>query len=189
VRELQTKQKGSALRLSVFTSPADVKGVAFLARSDDEMYVYMPEFGKIRRIASHVKKENFMGTDFSYSDMGSSDWAKTYDARVTKREAKNVLLELVPRKVDEVDYGKLTMLVDTSTYMALRIQYFDKKGTLWKEMTQTQIKKISSYWVAGAITMRDLKKNHSTTIEQKDISFDRGLKDDDFSTRALKRSR
>lgn len=189
VRELLMKQKGSKLRLTRFISPIAVKGVSFLVKSDEEMYLYMPEFGKIRRIASHVKNENFMGTDFSYSDLGSSGWVNDYRAKVIEREGKNVLLELVPNKPKNTDYGKVTMLVDTATYLPLRIQFFDKKGALWKEMTQERIKKVSSYWVPRTVVMRDLKKKHSTIMEMKDISFDTGLNDKEFSKRKLKRSR
>jgi outer membrane lipoprotein-sorting protein len=189
VRELQSKAKGSNLRLTKFVRPAEVKGVSFLVKSADEMYLYMPEFGKVRRIASHVKNENFMGTDFSYNDMGSSGYAEDYQAKVTRREGKKVHLELVPKKPQDTEYGKLSMLVDTESYLPLRIQFFDKKGTLWKEMTQERIEKVSSYWVARTITMRDLKKKHSTTMEVKDLSFDTGLGDGDFSKRQLKRSR
>jgi len=188
-RELSMKQKGSNLRFMRFTSPAEVKGVSFLVKSEEEMYLYMPEFGKIRRIASHVKNETFMGTDFSYSDIGSSDWSDDYNAKVSKKEGKNVLLELTPKISADSDYGKLTMLVDTKTYLPLRIEFFDKSKKLWKVMTQEQIKKISSYWVAQTISMRDVKKKHSTVMKLKDISFDKGLKDKDFSKRMLKRSR
>ncbi len=189
VRELQSKQKGSNQRFSRFTRPAEVKGVSFLVKSGDEMYLYMPEFGKVRRIASHVKNENFMGSDFSYSDMGSGGYAKDYDVKSIKKKGKMIHLDLVPRKPGESEYGKLSMVIDTEYYLPVRIRFFDKKGTLWKEMTQERIEKVSSYWVARTITMRDLRKKHSTIMEMNDLAFDTGLKDSDFSKRELKRSR
>ncbi|KKK47176.1 hypothetical protein LCGC14_3157830, partial [marine sediment metagenome] len=67
-------QKGSDKRLILFLLPADVKGVGFLSLSEDRMYLYMPAFRKIRRIASHIKNENFMGTDFSYEDMAETEY-------------------------------------------------------------------------------------------------------------------
>ncbi|MCD4678217.1 MAG: outer membrane lipoprotein-sorting protein, partial [Desulfobacula sp.] len=62
-------QKGNDMRLFRFTSPASQAGIAFLSLANDVMYIYMPAFGKERRIASHVKNQKFAGTDFSYDDM------------------------------------------------------------------------------------------------------------------------
>src|SRR5262245_8249677 len=41
-------------RLTEFTAPADLKGTKVLILSPTEMYVYLPAFGKVRRIASHT---------------------------------------------------------------------------------------------------------------------------------------
>lgn len=188
-RELLVKQKGTDLRIMKFVSPAEVKGVAFLVRSDEEMYLYMPEFGKVRRIASHVKNDTFMGTDFSYSDLGSNDYSDKYKAKLLKKEGKLAELELKPKTAADSQYGKLLMTVDLERYLPTRVQFFDKKGTLWKEMEQQDIKKIKKHWVPQTVSMKDHKKKHSTVIEMSDIKFDTGLKDKDFSKRKLKRSR
>src|SRR5262245_13058727 len=38
-------------RLTQFTAPADMKGTKVLVLSSTQMYVYLPAFGKVRRIA------------------------------------------------------------------------------------------------------------------------------------------
>ena len=53
-REMKMLQKGSDKRMVKFLSPAEQKGIAFLSLPDDIMYLYLPAFKKIRRIASHV---------------------------------------------------------------------------------------------------------------------------------------
>ena len=78
-RKLKMFQKGEEKRLIRFLGPADVKGIGFLDAGKDKMYVYMPAFHKIRRIAGHVKNENFAGTDFSYDDMSSELFSHKYD--------------------------------------------------------------------------------------------------------------
>ena len=79
VRNSEMYQMGDEKRLVRFLSPADQKGIGFLSLPDDVMYLYLPAFHKIRRIASHVKNENFAGTDFSYDDMSSFQYAEEYD--------------------------------------------------------------------------------------------------------------
>src|ERR1700733_10051447 len=52
-------------RLSEFSAPADMKGTKVLILSPTQMYVYLPAFGKVRRIASHTKDQGFLGLSFS----------------------------------------------------------------------------------------------------------------------------
>lgn len=189
VRTIVLKQMGRDLRLIKFIKPADVKGVGFLVKSDDEMYLFMPEFGKVRRIASHVKNDNFMGTDFSYNDMASVTYVEDYQAAVTKEEGGIIHLSLVPRKPKSTEYSKLIMFVDKSNNVPTKIEFYDKSGKLWKVMTQENIKQITNYWVSEKIVMKDIKANHSTTMELGDVKFDTGLREKDFSKRKLKRSR
>ncbi|MFH1809460.1 MAG: outer membrane lipoprotein-sorting protein [Pseudomonadota bacterium] len=188
-RQLSVQQKGAQLRMVKFQSPAEVKGVAFLTLSDDEMYLYMPEFGKVRRIASHLKNDTFMGTDFSYSDMGASDYARRYDGTLLKKEGTQATLELKPKKGQDSPYSKLLLVVDLERNQALKVEHFDKAGQPWKVMEYDKVEKISGRWVPRLITMRDLKKKHATRMEMVEIQFDTGLKDSDFSQRKLKRAR
>ncbi len=189
VRKLSLKQKGKTLRMIKFLSPADVKGVGFLVLSDDEMYLYMPEFGKVRRIASHIKNESFMGTDFSYNDIGETTYADDYTPSIVKKDGTTVILQLLPKKPDENDYSKLLMTVNTDQNLPTKVELYDRSGVLWKVMLQEDAKKVSGYWAIQKVTMTDKKKNHSTTMVLSDVKFDTGLRDKDFSRRKLKRSR
>lgn len=188
-RVLLIKQKGSDLRLIKFKSPADVKGVGFLVLSESEMYLYMPEFGKVRRIASHIKNESFMGTDFSYNDIGETNYSDDYESELKSKNEKEVVLTLTPKNISETDYSTLLMTVNVENYFPIKIEYFDKNGKPWKVMTQKGIEKVSGYWIAKSVTMNDLKAKHSTTMELSDMQFDSGLKETDFSRKVLKRSR
>ena len=60
-----------------FKAPADVKSTGFLTWNyddpdrDDDRWLYLPAMKKTRRISgSSARKEYFMGSDFTYDDMG-----------------------------------------------------------------------------------------------------------------------
>jgi len=59
-----------------FKGPADVKDSGFLSwnddneSKDDDQWLYLPALKKVRRISAGDKKDSFMGTDFTYDDMG-----------------------------------------------------------------------------------------------------------------------
>ena len=165
-----------------FLSPADVKGLAFLDLPDDIMYLYLPAFKKTRRIASHVKNTNFAGTDFTYDDMASVNFADDYvpeslGSRKEKgmtvitgekgkewieKEFDNYVLELTPKKGVKKDYSKLIMTVRKDNFYPVEIEFYAKDGKLRKVARSRKLEKEEGYWVAKEVEMSDLKKEHKT---------------------------
>lgn len=180
-------QKGSDKRLFVFLSPAELKGVSFLALTEDMMYIYMPAFRKIRRIASHIKNEGFMGTDFSYADMAGTKLTDDYSATLVKEEADLYVLDLIPKPGADVGYSKQRMWVNKKIFFPEKIEYFSKAGTLIKRMTNENMEKIDGYWVPMKITMETLKSGHKTVLETIEVKHDSGLSDKFFTKRNLKK--
>ena len=58
--EFVAKLKGLNKRLVKFTAPGDVRDMAVLTTEDGLMYVYMPAYRRVRRVASHVRNQGFM---------------------------------------------------------------------------------------------------------------------------------
>ena len=187
VREIKIYQKGGEKRLVRFLSPADVRGVGFLRLSKDRLYLYLPAFRRVRRIASSVKNENFMGTDFSYEDMSQSKYGKDYTAKSLRQTAEQYLLELVPQPNADVSYGKLVLAADKSNYVVRKVEYYTPSGVLQKVMQIDDIKNIDGYWFGARMEMKTVKNGHRTLLELSKVQFDQGLKDSFFSERNLKR--
>lgn len=190
VRKTEMFERNSEdMRLVRFLSPADQKGISFLTLPDDKMYVYMPAFKKIRTIASHVKNENFAGTDFSYDDMSSASFSDEYDPELLETTDEYYVLKLVPKPESEKDYGYLKVWIRKDIFFTVKTEYYDKGGNLWKIMERRQIEQIKDYWFALEIEMTDVKKNHSTKSVTDEIEVDTGIEDSVFTQRNLKRIR
>ena len=193
-RTLSMWQKGDETRTVKFLAPADVRNIAFLSLPEDVMYLYLPAFKKVRRIASHVKNQRFAGTDFTYDDMGTIKYSEDYDARfqeVTQESPQNpesLVLVLTPKEGVEKDYGQLKMWVTRATFYPTRTEYYDRGGALWKVMEWREITQVEGYWTASEVEMHDLKAEHRTVMRTR-ITFDTGLSDDLFTKRFLARSR
>ncbi|VAX16735.1 hypothetical protein MNBD_IGNAVI01-2657 [hydrothermal vent metagenome] len=185
-RDTKIYQKGKEWRLIRFLKPADVRGVGFLRLAPDRLYLYLPAFRKVRRIASSVKNENFMGTDFSYEDMSQSSYSNDYTAELLKKENNRYVLELSPKPDADVSYEKLILYVDQSNYVYHKIEYYNN-GKQIKVLTIDNIEKIDNYWFGKKMEMRNLKNDHRTTLTLTDIKFDQGLSDKIFTERNLKR--
>ena len=186
-RETVMYQKGDEKRLVRFLSPADQKGISFLSLPNDVMYLYLPAFHKVRRIASHVKNQSFAGTDFSYDDLSSFKYAKEYNPKLLETTAKFYILELVPKPKVHKDYSKLKVWVRKDNFYPVKIEHYDKSGKLWKILERRNIVQKGKYWTALEMEMKDLKKQHSTKSIVEKVEFDTGLSDKIFTKRNLKK--
>ncbi|MFQ5798065.1 MAG: outer membrane lipoprotein-sorting protein [Bacteroidota bacterium] len=187
LRDTKIYQKGSEWRLVRFLSPADVRDVGFLRLAEDRLYLYLPAFRKVRRIASSVKNENFMGTDFSYEDMSQSEYRNDYSAKLLEEKDGQYLLELTPRPGADVSYGRLVLYADKSNYVYRKIEYYNTAGKLGKILTVDNVEQIEGYWFGRRMEMQTVKDGHRTVLDLSEIQFDQGLSDNIFSQRNLKK--
>src|SRR5215210_708527 len=61
-----------------FTYPNDIRGTGFLVwehpGAEDERFLYLPSLGRVRRIAGTETQESFVGSDFTYEDIGGREF-------------------------------------------------------------------------------------------------------------------
>ena len=184
IREAVTIQKGTDKRLFRFTAPASQAGIATLSLPNNVMYLYMPAFGKVRRIASSVKSQKFAGTDFAYEDMEAKLFEEKYTAKLLEKKDNTLLVEFKP-KSRKSSYSKIITVLDKTYYYPISMDFYDKGGNKIKTASY-KFEKIGKYWNATEITMTDLKRNHKTIMKLTDVKYDTGLTDDDFTVRKLK---
>ena len=184
IREATMIQKGTDKRIFRFTAPASQAGISMLSLPNDVMYLYLPAFGKERRISSSVKSQKFAGTDFSYDDMEAKPYSEKYIPKLLKTESDVYVLELKPKSPKSA-YSKLIVKVHKTNYYPVSMEYYDKGNNKIKVATY-KFKKVGKYWNAEEILMTDLKKNHKTKMQMSDVKYDQGLTDDEFTVRKLK---
>ncbi len=193
-RELQVfsdSTGGEDQMLVRFIAPADVRGTGLLMDGDD-MYLYMPALGRVRRIAGHAKQGSFMGSDFSYVDMeqfGTRGFAVDYQAifvetqSVGDREAYQLQLE----PTSDSEYSKLAMWVDSERYLPLQIHYFDKQGEHFKTLTTSEFALFDDRWTATNMLMENVQSGTKTEIIVEQVDFNAAFEASIFTTRNLER--
>jgi len=186
-RSFEMLQKGSDRRIARFLSPADQKGIAVLSLPDGVIYLYLPAFKKVKRIASHVKNSSFAGTDFTYDDMEAKRYSEHYTAVLLASEAEHFVLELRPRKPEDSDYGRLVMRVDRQSFVPMSVEFYNKKDAPVRRLSSSGLEKIGAYWIAKEREMTDLLSGHRSRMVLSSVRFDTNLGDDLFSTRYLER--
>jgi hypothetical protein len=180
----------------VFDSPADIRGTAFLTwehddpAKEDDKWLYMPALKKVRRISGSSKKEYFMGSDFTYDDMGD----RNVDEDIhTLRGEESVnghdcwKIESVP--VDPEDaYTHKHVYVDKAVHIVVKAEYFDKDGLL-KVYQAFDVQQKDGFWTVVRSEMDNQARNHKTILELGDIQYNKGIKDHIFKVSAIQRGR
>ncbi|MDF1562904.1 MAG: outer membrane lipoprotein-sorting protein [Deltaproteobacteria bacterium] len=187
VREATIKQKGNSKRLFKFESPADMKGVGILVLEDDVMYVYMPAFKKVKRLASSARNDSFMGSDFTYDDMGEMTFVGNYEVTSERDAGESVVLTLEPLK-ESSPWKHLEMTVRKKDNAHTQVDYFAKKsGEKERTLSRGKFRIDDGKAVADEMIVKDLVKGSSTKIEIREAKSNNGFADDEFSQRYLKR--
>ncbi|MBC7364959.1 MAG: outer membrane lipoprotein-sorting protein [Candidatus Aminicenantes bacterium] len=178
---------GDDWRLMKFVSPADIRDLGLLVLADDQMYLYLPEFRRVRRLASHNKKESFVGSDFSYDDLGTAGFSAFYVPEFKQETDKTWVLELKRKPEAKKQYAKIIMTVDRETELPVRLELFDDTGELFKVETQEN-SRVGKYWIPTKFIMENVKAGSRTTMELIEIKVDQNLSPEIFTERNLKRS-
>jgi outer membrane lipoprotein-sorting protein len=177
-REAMMYQKGPDKKLYRYTKPESQAGIATLTLPNSVMWLYMPAFGKPKKISMLTKDSAFNNTDFSYEDMATTPFADRFIPELVETRADVFILILQP-KADKSNYSKILVRVNKIHGYAEFMEYYDVTGKKFKEATYSY-EKVGQYWNAKEVVMKDLEKNHSTKILITDVKFNQGLSDDLF---------
>jgi len=190
VREMkmfsQEGEDGKSSTLVRFLSPKSVKGVTLLNIDDGEkIYLYMPAYGKARRIAGSSKGEEFMGTGLSYEDMNMNYEDKDYEKKLLEETDSEFIIEVIPSDED-TSYKKIIITVDKEKFYTKEVEFYDINENLTKTLEITKIKiddkgKITPMEIA----FTDTEENKKTKIVIKEMGYNVELSSDFFSIRTL----
>jgi outer membrane lipoprotein-sorting protein len=184
VREAMMYQKGPDKKLYRYTKPESQAGIATLTLPNSVMWLYLPAFGKPRKISMLTKDSSFNNTDFSYEDMATTPFADRFIPELVEIKGDVYILILLP-KAEKSNYSKIIVRVNKINGYAEFMEYYDLTGKKFKEATY-RFEKVGQYWNASEVIMKDLEKNHSTKILITEAKFDQGLSDDLFLVEKMK---
>jgi outer membrane lipoprotein-sorting protein len=180
--------------LMFFSSPRDVAGTGYLSFSydddrDDDIWLYLPAMKRVRRITGSGKNDSFMGTDFTYEDMGSRNLDKDeFSLRGEERVDGEACWVVEARAKDRRDpYGRRLIRVRKDSYLIAAVDYYDRQDRLLKTLRVSGIGQIDGIWTARKMEMINEQDKHSTIIEMTDIRFNLPLDDSLFAAASLER--
>lgn len=185
-------------KLMFFEKPADVKGSGFLSYEydksdkDDDRWLYLPAMRKTRRISGSSKNDYFMGSDFTYDDMGDrdiDDYSYSVVGEEKCGEALCWIIESTPKKRKDENYSKIISWVRKDAFKIVKSEYYDWDKRLLKIFTVTEIRKHQGFWTNFEMEMVNKQNNHKTLLKLKDVVYDKDVSDSLFNVSTLERGR
>jgi outer membrane lipoprotein-sorting protein len=181
--------------LMFFNSPRDVAGTGYLSFSyddeskDDDIWLYLPAIKRVRRITGSGKNDSFMGTDFTYEDMGSRSLGKDdFTLRGEEAVDGDPCWVVEAKAKDAKDpYGRRVIKVRQDSYVIAAVDYYDRQDRLLKTLRVSGVSQIDGIWTARKMEMTNAQDKHSTTIEMSEIRFNLPLDDSVFAVTTLER--
>lgn len=182
--------------LMFFTTPADVKDTAFMNWSyalegrDDDQWIYLPALRRVKRISSESKGDYFMGSDFTYDDLGDRHPDKDTHTIVREEELDGVahwVIESRPKDSGYM-YGKTVVWVKKDgSWVGTKKEFYDPQGELLKTLSVEGLDQVQGYWTITRSVMHNVQKDHRTIMEIEDVTYDAGLSEDLFTERRMMR--
>jgi hypothetical protein len=186
-------------RLIRFRDPPDLARSAILsiehADRDADQWIYLPAYHAARRVASANRGDTWMGTDFTYEDITDAKIEQYAYTTLRREQLDNVrctVIEAVPtdRTLKEQSaYSRTIFWVDADESVALKIDYYDRAGRLFKILTNAQLRRHGSYRRWDVTRVHDVIRNHQTVLTITDRKINRGLSDEYFDVSYLERGR
>jgi hypothetical protein len=180
-----------------FKYPADIRGTSFLViehpAADDERFLFLPALGRVRRIAGEEKQDSFVGSDFTYEDMGGRELDDytytTLDAKATWTSPEGdtrAAWKLESRAKDpNATYPRVVSTVLKDTFVVVAAENFNRRDEVVKQFEVRSLRQVSGIWTALEMVMRNLRDKTRTELSVTKAEYNVGMKDTDFSRRAL----
>lgn len=195
VRKLQQYIKsygGDEKKVMFFLAPADVRGTSFMNWSytdgrDDDQWIYLPALKRTKRISSDSKSESFMGSDFTYDDLGDRHPSEDKHKLLSEEtiDGKECYVVESTPKDDDYAYSKIVSWIIKDNYMGAKREFYDEDGKLLKTLTVKKYEKVDGFWTILETEMKNVQKNHKTEMKFENIQFNQGIPDNKFSERGM----
>jgi hypothetical protein len=186
-----------------FTYPNDIRGTSFLVwehpDSEDERFLYLPSLGRVRRIAGAETQESFVGSDFTYEDIGGrefddytyafagADGANTAWTQSGGGGARPAWRLESRRKVTTAEFPRIVSLILKDSFVVVHAEIYNRRSEKQKVYTVRRLERVEDVWTVLDAEMTNALERTRTELAVEQIDYNVGLKEVDFSRRELER--
>lgn len=173
--------------LLTFAAPASIKDskvlIHSMVREGDQVWLYLPALKRVKRVASADRSGSFSGSEFSYEDIGSME-VGNYEYEWLRNEpcgdGQCAVVKQVPLYLYS-GYSHIVVWYDVKDYRQLKIDYYDRKGSLFKTLSLTDYEQfLGKYWRALTMNMVNHVTGKKSVLKSSDVYFRTGMRETSF---------
>ncbi len=185
-----------------FTYPNDIKGTGFLVweqpAGDDERFLYLPALGRVRRIAGSETQESFVGSDFTFEDIGGREFEE-YAYRLIDSPAgadtwtapdgtRHPVYTLESRsRAGDARFPRVVSRIRRDNFVVVHAVVHNRRGEAQKTFEVVRLELVDGYWTSLEMRMNDALQRTRTELVIDSAEYDIGLTAEAFTRRELER--
>ncbi len=183
-----------------FTYPNDIRGTGFLVwehpDKEDERFLYLPSLGRVRRIAGSEAQESFVGSDFTYEDIGGREFDE-YTYRIVDENASwappsggaaRPAWKLESRRKDAAaEFPRVVSTILKDSFVVVAADIFNRRDEQQKTYIVRRLEQVEGIWTAIDAEMRNALEKSRTELTIEKADYNVGMKEGDFTRRELER--
>jgi hypothetical protein len=195
----KTAPEGDRLLIR-FIYPNDIRGTGFLVwehpDKDDERFLYLPSLGRVRRIAGSEAQESFVGSDFTYEDIGGREFDEyTYaiaDANASWTPPSGgparPAWRLESRRKDaSAEFPRVVSTVLKESFVVVAADIYNRRDEKQKVYTVRRLEQVEGIWTAMDAEMTNAIEKTRTELVIESADYNVGLAESAFTRRELER--
>jgi outer membrane lipoprotein-sorting protein len=172
---------------TVMLAPPEARGVAFLVNEPKDptqgtvVWMYMPFLRRVRKVVGIGTYEHFLGTDFTYADLGFVRSHGKFKLVGTKEHAGTNAYELEEKPPGaDAFYSRIVWWIAQSNMLPLERDYYDPAGVLWKTQICDSATVIDGVPTFLHVQLKDLEGKTSTDLNVSSVKYDVDVPDSVF---------
>jgi hypothetical protein len=191
IAKVMEDTKNGDKSITAFKKPLDIKGTKLLTWTSkagpNKQWLFLPKFKRVKKINARNQAGSFMGSEFSYEDIGGQIIDK-YKYKLLSENKNEWNIESIPK--EKSGYSKMITTISKKLTNPTKVQYFDRRGDLLKESILTDYNSLKvngkSINMSNKITMINMQTKKKSIITWTKRKLGLKLKSSDFKSSKLK---
>ncbi len=169
---------GESRTLVAFTAPKDIRGVVLLSIQNGEaasQYIFTPATQRVRSVAPQERSARFIGTDFTFEDIGQhvlGDFSYALiDSSETINGYKTYKIQVTPVDPGRSQYKYIYYWVAQDKPVIVFAEFYDAQGKKVRTLHATDLKQEHGVWGARHTEMRTVAEGTRTVLTIDSVKF------------------
>jgi hypothetical protein len=187
----QSQQPGKALLR--FLEPPEVRRTSVLIVESqeryDDLFVFLPALGKVRRVAAGQRADSFFGTDLSYEDVEpkrAAEWSTTLLEPSEEAGTPCLLLDIRPRDPEASTYERMVSCIEPERAIILRTDFWREGREIKRLRVRAEdVREIEGRSIPFVLRMATPRLRSETTVTTESYELRAAIPEAIFTTSNL----